>query len=127
MKEVIKTSAAPAAVGPYSQGIKMTGISIIFCSGQLPLDPKTGEMVGTTAAEQAEQCLKNLSAVLEAGGAELKDVAKVNVYLADMNDFAAVNDVYAGFFKTDMPARAAVQVARLPKDALVEIEAAALV
>ena len=127
MKEIIQTSDAPAAVGPYSQAIKAQCGTMIFCSGQLPLDPKDGSIIGKTAAEQAEQSLKNLTAVLKAAGADLTKVVKTNVYLADMNDFVAVNEVYARHFTTDLPARAAVEVSRLPKDVRVEIEAIAVI
>ena len=127
MKEVVQTSKAPEAIGPYSQAVKMSGQIMIFCSGQIPLDPDGGKIVGNTAAEQAEQCLKNLQAVLAASGAELKDVAKTTVFLADMGDFVSVNEVYASYFTINQPARAAVQVARLPKDVKVEIEAIAVI
>lgn len=129
MKDIIQTNDAPAAVGPYSQGIKVSlpgGGSMLFCSGQIPLDPESGKIVGNTAAEQADQCLKNLQAVLLAGGAELKDAVKVNVYLTSMSDFVSVNEVYAKYFTTLLPARAAVEVGRLPKDVKVEIEAVAI-
>ncbi len=127
MKTVIKTTDAPAAIGPYSQGIKVKCGEIIFCSGQLPMDPKTGEIVGVNAAEQAKRSLENMKAVVEAGGATLADVVKVNVYLADMGDFAAVNEVYATYFKEDPPARAAVAVRTLPKEVMVEIECVAMI
>ena len=127
MKTVIKTTDAPAAIGPYSQGIKVKCGEIIFCSGQLPMDPKTGEIVGVNAAEQAKRSLENMRAVVEAGGATLADVVKVNVYLADMGDFAAVNEVYATYFKEDPPARAAVAVRTLPKEVMVEIECVAMI
>lgn len=100
---------------------------MIFCSGQIPLDPKRGNIVGSGAAEQADQVLKNLKAVLEAAGASLKDVVKTTVYLANMDDFAAVNEVYAQYFTSDLPARAAIEVGRLPKDVKVEIDAIAVV
>jgi 2-iminobutanoate/2-iminopropanoate deaminase len=127
MKEIIQTAEAPAAVGPYSQAVKITCGQLIFCSGQIPLDPVSGEIIGTTASEQAEQVLKNLKAVLKAAGAGMQNVVKATVFLADMNDFVSVNDVYSKYFTTDLPARAAVQVARLPKDVLVEIEAIAAI
>jgi 2-iminobutanoate/2-iminopropanoate deaminase len=113
---------APAAVGPYVQAVRADGF--LFCSGQIPLDPDTGAIVGETAAEQARQCLSNLSAVCRAGGAALADAVKITVYLVDMDDFAAVNEVYAGFFgNSDVPARVAVAVAALPRGARVEIDA----
>ena len=127
MKEIIKTSEAPAAVGPYSQAIKVTCGTMIFCSGQIPLDPKSGQIMGKTAPEQAEQVIKNLKAVLAAAGARLSNVVKTTVYLTSMDDFAAVNEVYAGHFMTDLPARAAIEVCRLPKDVKVEIDAIAII
>ncbi|MCX6826544.1 MAG: RidA family protein [candidate division Zixibacteria bacterium] len=127
MKEIIRTSDAPAAVGPYSQGVKIKCGTMIFCSGQIPLNPKDGKMVGNTAAEQTEQVLKNLQAILSAGGANLKDLVKTTIFLADMNDFAAVNEVYAKHFIENMPARAAVAVTCLPKNARVQIEAIAII
>lgn len=127
MKEVIKTSGAPAAIGPYSQAIKIPCGTMIFCSGQIPLDPKEGKIIGITAAEQAEQVLKNIQAILLAAGAEMKHVVKTTIYLTSMNDFAAVNEVYGKYFTFDMPARATVEVSRLPKDVKVEIEAIAMV
>nr|MBN2278636.1 RidA family protein [candidate division Zixibacteria bacterium] len=127
MKEVVNTSEAPAAVGPYSQAIKVSAGNLVFCSGQIPLDPKTGKIIGFTAAEQAEQVLKNLQAVLFAAGAEFKHVVKTTVYLDSMDDFAAVNEVYAKYFTLKLPARAAFQVGRLPLGVKVEIEAIAVV
>ena len=120
MKEIISTENAPGAIGPYSQAIKTGGM--IYCSGQIPIDPVTGEFVSNDVAEQTEQVLKNLDAVLRAGGSTLGDVVKTTVFLADMGDFAAMNDVYARFFADNKPARATVQAARLPRDARVEIE-----
>ena len=125
MAEIISTENAPGAIGPYSQAVK-TG-NLVFCSGQIPIDPQTGEFVSDDVAEQTEQVLKNLSAVLEAAGASLNSVVKTTVFLADMNDFAAMNDVYARFFSENKPARATVQAARLPRDARVEIECIAAV
>ena len=125
-REIISTSKAPGAIGPYSQAVKAEG-GLLFSAGQIALDPATGGMVGETAAEQAEQALKNLQAVLEAGGTGLAHVVKTTVFLQDMNDFAAVNEVYARFFGDKPPARSAVEVAALPKGALVEIECIALV
>jgi 2-iminobutanoate/2-iminopropanoate deaminase len=127
MKEIIATDKAPKAVGPYSQAVKVTTGTMIFCSGQIPLDPESGKIIGNAAAEQAEQVLKNLSVVLHEAGAELKHVVKTNVYLTSMSDFQAVNDVYARYFTIDLPARAAVEVSRLPKDVKVEIEAIAII
>jgi len=125
VKETISTENAPGAIGPYSQAVK-TG-NLIFCSGQIPLDPQTGEFVSEEVAEQTRQVLKNLSAVLEAAETSLNNVVKTTVFLADMNDFAAMNEVYAEFFSENKPARATVQAARLPRDARVEIECIAVI
>lgn len=127
MKEPIITTEAPQAIGPYSQAISVSCSNMIFCSGQIPLDPSSGEIVGQTTAEQCEQVLKNLRAVLAAAGAGMDHIVKTTVYLKDMNDFAAINEVYAGFFKGNPPARAAVEVSRLPKDVRIEIEAIAMI
>ena len=124
MKETISTDNAPGAIGPYSQAVK-TG-NMVFCSGQIPIDPATGEFVSGDVAEQTRQVLKNLSAVLEAAGADLNNVVKTTVFLADMNDFTAMNEVYAEFFSENKPARATVQAARLPRDARVEIDCIAV-
>ena len=120
MKEIIATDQAPGAIGPYSQAIKASGM--LFCSGQIPIDPVTGEFVSNDIAEQTEQVLKNLTAVLEAAQTSLANVVKTTVFLADMSDFAAMNEVYGRFFSENKPARATVQAARLPRDAKVEIE-----
>ncbi|MHC4932368.1 MAG: RidA family protein [Planctomycetota bacterium] len=121
--DYIQTAGAPAAIGPYSQAMKCDGW--LFCSGQIALDPESGDVVGETAAEQAKQVLCNLGAVLEAGGASFGSVLKTTIYLADMGDFAPVNEVYASAFGDHRPARATVEVSRLPKDVLVEIDAIA--
>lgn len=123
MKTVIATTAAPGAIGPYSQAIEANGL--VFVSGQIPLDPATGAFVPGGVEAQAEQSLKNLKAVLEAAGCSLADVVKTTVFLTNMGDFAAVNEMYARFFTAECPARSAVQVGALPKGALVEIEAIA--
>ncbi|QYO66438.1 RidA family protein [Leptolyngbya sp. 7M] len=123
--ESISTENAPGAIGPYSQAIKVSGM--VFCSGQIPIDVSTGEFVSEDVAEQTEQVLKNLSAVLEAAGSSLGNVVKTTVFLADMNDFAAMNEVYGRFFDLNKPARATVQAARLPRDARVEIDCIATV
>ena len=123
MKKGIQTEKAPAAIGPYSQAIQAG--DFVYVSGQLPIDPATGAFAGEGIAEQTEQSLKNIQAVLEAAGLSMADVVKTTVFMQDMNDFAAMNAVYARYFTTDCPARAAVEVARLPKDAKVEIEAVA--
>jgi len=125
MKQEVKTDKAPKAIGPYSQGIIANGF--VFCSGQLPLDPASGELSTGSIEDQARLVLKNLGAVLTAAGSSFDQVLKTTIFLQDMSDFAKVNEVYAGFFKTPFPARATVQVARLPRDAKVEIEAVALV
>jgi 2-iminobutanoate/2-iminopropanoate deaminase len=123
-RQIIRTDNAPAPVGPYNQAIAATG-EMVFVAGQIPLDPVTGAVVGTgDVAIQTEQVLANLQAIVEAAGAILADVAKTTVYLKDMNDFAAMNAVYAKYFQEDSaPARVCVEVARLPKDVLVEIDA----
>lgn len=123
-KEIVATENAPGAIGPYSQAVKAG--DFVFVSGQIPIDPATGNFVSEDVAEQTEQVFKNLSAVLEAAGSSLKNVVKTTVFLADMNDFAKMNEVYARYFTENYPARATVQAARLPKDARVEIEAIAL-
>ena len=126
-KQIIKTDTAPAAIGPYSQGVKTTGGGLLFTAGQIPLDPRTGDIIPGGIQEQTRQVLENLKGVVEAGGATLDNVLKVTVFLKDMNDFAAMNEIYAEFFSENPPARSAVQVARLPKDVDVEIECVSLV
>ena len=124
MREQIQTKNAPAAIGPYSQAIKAGGL--VFVSGQIPIDPESGEFVAGGITEQTERVLKNLRAVLEAAGSGLDKVVKTTVFLADMKEFAAMNEVYAKFFSSAPPARATVAAAGLPRDARVEIEAVAL-
>ena len=124
MKKIIATTAAPAAIGPYAQGID--GGSIVITSGQLPVDPATGAFAGGGIAGQTRQSLANVQAVLAEAGLTMDNVIKTTVFLKDMNDFAAMNEVYATFFPGNPPARSAVEVARLPKDAMVEIEAIAV-
>lgn len=124
VREIINTESAPAAIGPYSQAVRAGGF--VFASGQIPIDPQTGEFVAGGVAEQTEQVLRNLGAVLEAAGSGLNRIVKTTVFLADMNDFAAMNEVYGRFFREHPPARATVQAARLPRDARVEIEAVAM-
>lgn len=121
----ISTSHAPAAIGPYSQGVVINGL--LFASGQIALDPATGEMVGTTIEEQAEQVMKNVAGLLGAAGSDFDHVVKTTCYLADINDFAAFNAVYGVSFGEKLPARSAVGVASLPKGALVEVEVIAAV
>ena len=123
MKKQVQTDKAPKAIGPYSQAI--IADDFVFCSGQIPIDPATGNIVEGSIEDQTRQVLKNLGAVLEAAGTSYDGVVKTTVFLQDMNDFAKMNAVYAEFFKAPNPARAAVQVARLPRDVKVEIEAVA--
>jgi 2-iminobutanoate/2-iminopropanoate deaminase len=123
-KETITTDKAPGAIGPYSQAIKAGGM--VYCSGQIPIDPATGDFVSDSVGEQTEQVLKNLSEVLVAAGSGLDDVVKTTVFLADMNDFAEMNEVYSRFFSENKPARATVQAARLPRDSRVEIDCIAI-
>jgi 2-iminobutanoate/2-iminopropanoate deaminase len=124
VKVRIQTDNAPAAIGPYSQAISANGM--VFCSGQIPTNPTTGEFVAGGVREQTEQVLKNLSAVLEAAGSSLAQVVKTTVFLADMKEFSEMNEVYGQFFTGVTPARATVAAAGLPRDARVEIEAVAL-
>jgi 2-iminobutanoate/2-iminopropanoate deaminase len=124
VKEIISTEYAPGAIGPYSQAVKVG--NMVFCSGQIPIDPATGEFVSGGVSDQTVQVIKNLQAVLEAAGTSLNNVVKTTVFLADMNDFVAMNEIYAQYF-TEKPARATVQAARLPRDARVEIEVIAVV
>ena len=123
-REVIATKDAPQAIGPYSQAIKAAGL--IFVSGQVAIDPATGNVISGGIAEQTERVLKNLQAILHAAGSGLEKVVKTNVYLKNMSEFAAMNEVYGKFWKSAPPARATVEVARLPKDVLVEIDVIAL-
>lgn len=118
--EPVHSSAAPAAIGPYAQAVKASGL--LFCSGQIALDPKSMQLVGDTAAAQAEQVLRNLAAVLAAGGASMQHVVRTTIYLVSMSDFAAVNEVYGRHFGSHKPARATVAVKELPKNGLVEID-----
>lgn len=124
MRQIVQTKQAPDAIGPYSQAVIANGF--VFTSGQIPIDPATGQFVAGGIAEQTQQVLKNLSAVLEAAGTGMQQVVKTTVYLADMQDFTAMNEVYATFFGAEPPARSTVQAARLPRDARVEIDVVAL-
>jgi 2-iminobutanoate/2-iminopropanoate deaminase len=124
VKQIVTTQEAPQAIGPYSQAVVAAGL--VFSSGQIPIDPATGEFVPGGIREQTEQVLRNLSKVLEAAGSGLDRVLKTTVYLADMSDFAAMNEVYGRFFTEEQPARSTVQAARLPRDARVEIDVIAL-
>ena len=125
MKQSVQTENAPQAIGPYSQAVVVG--NFVYTSGQIPLDPRTGEFVEGGITEQTEQVLRNLSAVLEAAGSDLSSAVKTTVFLADMNDFAGMNTVYGKFFGENAPARSTIQAARLPRDARVEIEVVALV
>lgn len=120
-RETVEAPGAPAAIGPYSHAVRVDGL--LFCSGQIPLDPATGELVGATPGEQARRCLENLDAVCMAAGATLQRAARLTVFMTDLAAFAEVNEVYASFFADDPPARVTVGVAALPKGAQVEIDA----
>ena len=120
MKDVVLTDKGPKPIGPYSQAIRSNGF--LYVSGQVALDPKTGEFAGSDIRQQTERTLENIKGILEAAGSNMHHVVKTTVFLKDINDFAAMNEVYAKFFTQAPPARSTVQVARLPKDALVEIE-----
>ena len=117
----MQAPGAPAAIGPYSHAVSAAGL--LFCSGQIPLDPSTGELVGETPAEQARRCLENLSAVCDAAGTALQRAVRLTIYMTDLAAFAEVNEMYATFFESDPPARVTVGVAQLPKGAQVEIDA----
>jgi len=125
-RTVIATEGAPKAIGPYSQGIKATG-SLVFVSGQLGLDPQTGDFASPTVEGQAQRALENIGAILKAGGSSYENVVKTTILLKDMGDFAKVNAIYEKFFPKDPPARATYAVAGLPKNGLIEIEAIAIV
>ena len=124
MKNIIKTDKAPAAIGPYSQAVEVNGM--VYTSGVIPVDPATGEIAGSTAADQAEQVFSNLKNLIEASGTTMENIVKTVVFLKDMEDFAAVNGVYAKYFPQPYPARSCVGVARLPKDVMLEVEAIAV-
>lgn len=124
MKEIISTKNAPAAIGPYSQAVVVG--NMIYTSGMIPIIPETGELETGDITAQAKQAISNLIALLEASGADASSVVKTTVFIKDMNDFAKINEVYATFFKDNYPARSCVEVARLPKDVLIEIEAVAV-
>jgi 2-iminobutanoate/2-iminopropanoate deaminase len=124
MKEVISTDRGPKAIGPYSQAIRANGF--IFASGQIALDPRTQQLVGGDVTAQTERVLENLKGIVEAAGSSLDKVVRTTVFLADMNEFAAMNDVYGGYFAQNAPARSTVQAARLPRDVRVEIDVIAL-
>jgi 2-iminobutanoate/2-iminopropanoate deaminase len=120
-REVVEAPAAPAAVGPYSHAVRSAGL--LFCSGQIPLHPDTGELVGATAAEQASRCLQNLSSVCDAAGTTLRRALRITIYMTDLGAFGEVNEVYASFFSSEPPARVTVGVAALPQGAQVEMDA----
>jgi 2-iminobutanoate/2-iminopropanoate deaminase len=120
MRQAVSTPSAPAAIGPYSQAVRAG--SLVFVSGQIPIDPATGSLVGGDIAAQTHRVFQNIGEILSAAGASFDQVVRTTVYLADMNDFAAMNEVYATYFSSPAPARATVQAARLPKDARVEID-----
>ena len=124
MRQVISTDNAPKAIGPYSQAIRANGL--IFVSGQTPIDPATQQLINGTIGEQTERVLRNIEAILTQAGSSMAKVVRCGVFLKDMNDFVAMNEVYAKFFKSEPPARSTIQAARLPKDCMVEIDAIAL-
>ena len=121
MKKIISTPKAPAAIGPYSQAIEVNGL--LYTSGVIPIVPSTGELVEGDIEAQAEQAIGNLAALIEAAGAKIENTIKTTVFIKNMDDFTKVNEIYAKYFTTDFPARSCVEVARLPKDVLIEIEA----
>ncbi len=126
MRETIKTSQAPAAIGPYSQAIKIAAGKIIFTAGQIALDPATGRLIEGDIAAQTRRALENVKAILAASGAQLENVVKTTVFMADLGEFAAMNEVYGEFFPANPPARSTVEVKALPRGAKVEIEATAV-
>ncbi len=125
MKEVVSTDKAPAAIGPYTQAVKIRASEMLFCSGQVPLNPESGQLVVGPVAEQAKRVMENLKAIIEASGFTLSDVVKTTIYLTDLGDFNAVNSVYESFFSGSFPARSTVQVAALPRGAAIEVDAIA--
>jgi len=125
--KIIQSEKAPKAIGPYSQGIKLENLGLVFTSGQIPLDPKTGEMVSGDIKQETKQVLENLKAVLEGAGSDLTKVIKTTVYLKDMKDFSLMNEVYAGYFKQNPPTRTTIAAADLPKGAKIEIDAVAVI
>lgn len=121
MKKIIATKDAPAAIGPYSQAVEVNGL--LFTSGVIPIIPATGQLIEGGIEQQAEQAISNLAALIKAAGAKIENTVKTTVFIKNMDDFAKVNEIYAKYFTTDFPARSCVEVARLPKDVLIEIEA----
>ncbi|AKU90706.1 RidA family protein [Vulgatibacter incomptus] len=126
-RDVIHSDQAPKAIGPYSQAIRVDAGKMVFCSGQIPLDPATGELVKGDIVEQTQRVMENLRAVLAASGAGFEHVVRCNIFLADLNDFAKVNETYGRYFTANPPSRATVQVARLPRDSRVEIDCIAVI
>jgi len=126
-RKIISTSKAPEAIGPYSQAVHLPGQGLVFTAGQIPIDPANGEISGPSIQVQARQALDNLKAVLVAAGSEMTDVVKTTVYLKNMDDFMAMNQIYAEYFPDNPPARSAVEVSRLPRNVLIEIECVAVV
>ena len=120
MKEIVQTEKAPAAIGPYSQAVRVD--QWLFVSGQIPIDPVSGSLIAGPASDQTRRCLENLKQILDAAGYQLRDVVKATLFISDMDQFTSINEVYAEYFNQDPPARACVEVARLPKDVAVEIE-----
>ncbi len=127
MKEIIKTDKAPAAIGPYSQAIRIKCGTLVFCSGQIPINPKTGEMVGKTSAEQCKQVMDNIAELLRAAGSDITKILKSTIFLTDLKDFAPVNEMYSTYFTNDPPARSTVEVSHLPRDSKIEIEVVAYI
>jgi len=126
MKQAIRTDKAPGAIGPYSQAIKAPSGTLLFCSGQIPINPATKEITGKTTAEQCRQVMDNIGELLNAAGATYSNIVKTTIFLTDLNDFESVNSVYATYFDSEPPARSTIQVSRLPRDVKIEIEATAL-
>ena len=126
MKKIIRTDEAPAAIGPYSQAVLCEGGKLLFCSGQIALDPKSGEIVGKSASQQCRQVMDNLRAVLNEAGGDFSNIVKTTIYLTNIDDFGPVNEMYSTYFDSLPPARATVEVSRLPKDVKVEIDAIAV-
>jgi 2-iminobutanoate/2-iminopropanoate deaminase len=125
MKEIVSTPKAPAAIGPYAQAVKIKASEMLFCSGQIPLDPESGQLITGPAADQAKRVMENLKAIIESSGFTIDDVVKTTIYLTDLGDFGEVNKVYESYFSGSFPARATVQVAALPRGAAIEIDAMA--
>ena len=126
-RQIVNTDRAPKAIGPYSQGVKIVAKHLVFTAGQIPLDPENSLIVGDSIEKQTVQVLENLKSVLEAAGTSLQNVVKTTVFLKDMNDFSEMNEIYGKYFNNFPPARSAVEVSRLPKDVLIEIECVALI